>query len=58
METIVKEWDIPDVITTDIGYQLMFGNTPPTLIKSTKLRLDEYIVTNDINYFRTRRAIT
>tara|TARA_R100001244_G_scaffold126484_2_gene96839 strand:+ start:772 stop:1047 length:276 start_codon:yes stop_codon:yes gene_type:complete len=57
-EVIVKEWNIPNIITTDIGYQLMFGNTPPTLIKSTKPRLDEYIVNNDIHYFRTRRAIT
>ena len=36
----------------------MFGNTPPTLAKSTKPRLDEYVVNNDINYFRKRRAIT
>ena len=57
-EVVVKDWDIPDIITTDIGYQLMFGNTPPTLAKSTKPRLDEYVVNNDINYFRKRRAIT
>ena len=29
-ETVVKEWNIPDIITEDIGYQLMFGNRPST----------------------------
>ena len=24
-EVIEKQWNIPDVITTDIGFQLMFG---------------------------------
>tara|TARA_R110002012_G_scaffold23430_5_gene79537 strand:- start:1051 stop:1326 length:276 start_codon:yes stop_codon:yes gene_type:complete len=24
-QKIVKEWDIPDIITGDIGFQLMFG---------------------------------
>jgi len=30
-ERIEKEWDIPKVITSDIGFQLMFGMTsiPP-----------------------------
>ena len=27
-ETVVKEWNIPKIITEDIGYQLMFGNRP------------------------------
>ena len=27
-ENIVKEWNIPNIITEDIGYQLMFGNSP------------------------------
>ena len=25
-EKIVKEWNIPKIITSDIGYQMMFGN--------------------------------
>ena len=25
-ESIVKEWNIPKIITSDIGYQLMFGH--------------------------------
>ena len=29
-EKIVKVWNIPDIITEDIGYQLMFGNKPST----------------------------
>ena len=29
-EAIVKEWNIPDIITEDIGYELMFGNSPST----------------------------
>ena len=29
-EAIVKEWNIPKIITEDIGYQLMFGNRPST----------------------------
>ena len=24
-EKIVKEWNIPDIITNDIGFQMMFG---------------------------------
>jgi hypothetical protein len=25
-EKVIKEWNIPKIITSDIGYQLMFGN--------------------------------
>ena len=25
-EKVVKEWNVPKIITSDIGYQLMFGN--------------------------------
>ena len=28
-EVVEKQWDIPDVITTDIGFQLMFGFKSP-----------------------------
>ena len=27
-EKIVKEWNIPKIINTDVGYQLLFGNRP------------------------------
>lgn len=30
-EKIVKEWNIPKIITSDIGYQLMFGHRSSTL---------------------------
>ena len=34
-EKIEKEWNIPKIITSDIGYQLMFGNMPSTATNST-----------------------
>ena len=37
-EKIVKEWDIPKIITDDIGFQLMFGFQPP--FKPKKLQID------------------
>ena len=40
-EVLVKEWDIPDVITTDIGYQLMFGNSPTVNRKAPESKLTE-----------------
>ena len=40
-QKIVKEWDIPDVITTDIGYQLMFGNSPTVNRKAPESKLTE-----------------
>jgi len=30
-ERVVKEWNIPKIITSDIGYQLMFGHRSCTL---------------------------
>lgn len=30
-EKVVKEWNIPKIITSDIGYQLMFGHRSSTL---------------------------
>lgn len=35
-EKIVKEWNIPNIITEDIGYQLLFGNKPSTVLVNTK----------------------
>ena len=46
-ETIVKEWDIPDIITEDIGYQLMFGNRPTINRKAPLSNVEELQI--DIN---------
>ena len=37
-ERVVKEWDIPKIITDDIGFQLMFGFKSPSRPK--KLQTD------------------
>ena len=37
-ETTIKEWDIPNIITEDIGFQLMFGFKSPSRPK--KLQTD------------------
>ena len=46
-EKVVKEWNIPKIITSDIGYQLMFGHRSSTLytkktISGIKERTLEY----------------
>ena len=46
-EVIEKEWDIPKTITTDIGFQLMFGFKAPTVIKKPQAHLTE-IYLNDL----------
>ena len=40
-ERIVKEWDIPKVITSDIGFQLMFGFGAPLKPIRKKLHIEE-----------------
>tara|TARA_R110000824_G_scaffold339052_1_gene525533 strand:- start:727 stop:975 length:249 start_codon:yes stop_codon:yes gene_type:complete len=40
-EITVKEWNIPDIITEDIGYQLMFGNRPTSNRKASISDLEE-----------------
>ena len=40
-EKVVKEWDIPKIITEDIGYQLMFGNSPTINRKAPESKLTE-----------------
>ena len=40
-EVIEKEWNIPDVITTDIGFQLMFGFKSPSVINKSQSSLKE-----------------
>ena len=46
-ETIVKEWNIPKIITEDIGYQLMFGNRPTINRKAPLSDVEELQI--DIN---------
>ena len=50
-EKVVKVWDIPDIVTEDIGYQLMFGTRPSTILTNTKngpnaVVLDRKIILN------------
>ena len=40
-EKIVKEWNIPKIITTDIGFQLMFGFKALDKPKPTQSNLTE-----------------
>ena len=46
-ETVVKEWNIPKIITEDIGYQLMFGNRPTINRKAPLSDVEELQI--DIN---------
>ena len=46
-ETVVKEWNIPKIITEDIGYQLMFGNRPTINRKAPLSNVEELQI--DIN---------
>jgi len=40
-EVIEKEWSIPKTITTDIGFQLMFGFKAPININKSRSNLTE-----------------
>ena len=40
-DIIIKEWNIPDIITEDIGYQLMFGNRPTGNRKASISNVEE-----------------
>ena len=40
-EIIVKEWNIPKVITTDIGFQMMFGFKAPLNPKKSTSSIKE-----------------
>ena len=33
-ERVIKEWNIPKIITSDIGFQLMFGMSSPPVKNS------------------------
>ena len=41
-ERVEKVWNIPKVITNDIGFQLMFGFNPPTMNTNKSNGLEEY----------------
>ena len=41
-EKVEKVWNIPKVITNDIGFQLMFGFDPPKSPTNTSEGLKEY----------------
>ena len=44
-QRIKKVWNIPKIITNDIGFQLMFGFDPPTMNSSGKFRgIKEYVL--------------
>ena len=40
-EKVVKEWDIPKIITDDIGFQLMFGFKSPSRPKKLQTDVEE-----------------
>ena len=40
-EVVEKEWTIPKIITTDIGFQMMFGFSSPSSPKKTDSSLSE-----------------
>ena len=43
-EVIVKEWNIPKIITTDIGFQMMFGFKAPLNPKKSQSSITEVSV--------------
>ena len=45
-ERVEKVWNIPKVITNDIGFQLMFGFDPPRSPKNKSEGLKEYFLGN------------
>tara|TARA_R110000824_G_scaffold20142_5_gene76457 strand:+ start:566 stop:823 length:258 start_codon:yes stop_codon:yes gene_type:complete len=50
-EKTMKEWNIPKIINTDIGFQLMFGFNSPNNPKPTQSNLKA----RDLNYARYSR---
>ena len=47
-ERVEKVWEIPKIITNDIGFQLMFGFDPPNSPQNKSKGIKEY--TLDKNY--------
>ena len=47
-ERIEKKWEIPEIITNDIGFQMMFGFDPPARGLPTKSNLEEYNINDKI----------
>mgnify|MGYP003631570119 FL=1 len=50
-EAIEKQWNIPKIITTDIGFQMMFGFNSPNNPKKSQSNLKE----RNLNYARYSR---
>ena len=46
-EKIIKKWNIPKIITNDIGFQLMFGFDSPTSPPHISNGLNEYSLDNE-----------
>ena len=45
-EKIIKKWNIPKIINSDIGFQLMFGFDSPVSPPHTSNGLNEYSLDN------------
>tara|TARA_R100001530_G_scaffold9582_2_gene9665 strand:- start:296 stop:523 length:228 start_codon:yes stop_codon:yes gene_type:complete len=45
-EKLELEWDIPKIINSDIGYQLMFGNKPAVAKLKQDSGIEEIILNN------------
>tara|TARA_R100001377_G_C3117462_1_gene84764 strand:- start:188 stop:445 length:258 start_codon:yes stop_codon:yes gene_type:complete len=43
-DKVVKEWDIPDIITNDIGFQMMFGFQSVSTLSKAKADRDSVAV--------------
>ena len=49
-EKVELEWDIPKIITSDIGYQLMFGNKPSMAKNKQDSGVEEVFIKESQNY--------
>lgn len=47
-ERVVKKWNIPKVINSDIGFQLMFGFDPPMSPSKSEAALTEMSINQKI----------
>ena len=45
-EVVEKEWNIPKIINTDIGFQLMFGFKTPVIPKKSQNHIQEVHLDN------------
>ena len=47
-ERIEKKWEIPEIITNDIGFQMMFGFDAPMSPKKGLENIEEYYINENI----------